>query len=469
MTELQPSSACPCGSGRKYKKCCSPLDGIEKIERDEEKRELVRRAEGSSFEIIIKYAIKNSNEDYMDEILPIYTLGYEELLLPSGSSEKQDFDFYYIAQLYIMFRFPYTEFNGANFTYAEYVLEQHPKLFRNDQATFIKVLAKEKYRWVVITDILHGNIIKITDLETSECFEIIDRDLSQSAKKGLIFLSQVIKMYGNYYLVGACNLALPGNMAGDLLRRKDELLNSPEDLQVLKDTYKITKIIQDDVIQRITFLECLDFYIQSMKSPTLTNTDGELMEAKLIEYKLTLDHLQAYQLVLNSSKQFKPSDNNSSSELYWYGGRPKKNAFGEPYIKAAIKFLPSKLEIEVNSEKRAKKVCKLVENVLIDHIEYVTDHEISTHLGSSPETKDNSLISDEMIQNYYDQYYSKWLDMSIPALGGLTPRQASKDPKFKNALEALLLEIEANHDKSDKSEAKPNISFIRAQLNDKLD
>jgi len=49
---------------------------------------------------------------------------------------------------------------------------------------------------------------------------------------------------------------------------------------------------------------------------------------------------------------------------------------------------------------------------------------------------------DEAVTGYMDQYEERWCDISVPVLGGMTPRQAAEDPTRRPDLEALLAEMD---------------------------
>ena len=73
------------------------------------------------------------------------------------------------------------------------------------------------------------------------------------------------------------------------------------------------------------------------------------------------------------------------------------------------------------------------------------------------------------LQDRLEQYYMKWVDFSIPALMGMTPRQAAKDPSMRTALLALLQEMEHRGDLIEQSTKlsagpKPDTAAIRAVL-----
>jgi hypothetical protein len=48
----------------------------------------------------------------------------------------------------------------------------------------------------------------------------------------------------------------------------------------------------------------------------------------------------------------------------------------------------------------------------------------------------------EIAKQIKEQHMAQWPDMEIPALGGLTPREAARDPDSRKNLELLLREME---------------------------
>ncbi len=62
-------------------------------------------------------------------------------------------------------------------------------------------------------------------------------------------------------------------------------------------------------------------------------------------------------------------------------------------------------------------------------------------LGDADESAVMARITSEMSR----QAQARWLDENIPALGGLTPRQAAADPTRREQIERLLAEFD-RHD-----------------------
>jgi hypothetical protein len=83
---------------------------------------------------------------------------------------------------------------------------------------------------------------------------------------------------------------------------------------------------------------------------------------------------------------------------------------------------------------------------------------------NSSEKSDDDLPSLAKIkQKLIDNYYMKWIDDKIPALGNKTPREASKDPELRKELISLLNEIESSSDPSGKV-PRPPIEKMKKEL-----
>ncbi|HTT12885.1 MAG TPA: antitoxin Xre/MbcA/ParS toxin-binding domain-containing protein [Burkholderiaceae bacterium] len=46
------------------------------------------------------------------------------------------------------------------------------------------------------------------------------------------------------------------------------------------------------------------------------------------------------------------------------------------------------------------------------------------------------------LRQYMSNHYRKWIDEKLPALGNRTPRKAVRDPDGREAVEALIAQIE---------------------------
>ena len=67
------------------------------------------------------------------------------------------------------------------------------------------------------------------------------------------------------------------------------------------------------------------------------------------------------------------------------------------------------------------------------------------------------------MQELMNRYYTDWLEQSIPALGGLTPRQAVRTREGRAQVEVLLKGIE-NHAARGPVGAAPDVGRLRREL-----
>ena len=107
------------------------------------------------------------------------------------------------------------------------------------------------------------------------------------------------------------------------------------------------------------------------------------------------------------------------------------------------------LKIETNSKERADRMRRLVEQQLGLLATYrIREHvDPAAHVStkqSKPEPDEAPPLEVlEALRQIQSEHYRRWLDESIPALGGLTPREAARRTgKPRRELEMILAEIE---------------------------
>ncbi|MEO5837731.1 MAG: SEC-C metal-binding domain-containing protein [Acidimicrobiales bacterium] len=111
------------------------------------------------------------------------------------------------------------------------------------------------------------------------------------------------------------------------------------------------------------------------------------------------------------------------------------------------------LRIDANSDARATEARELIDRVLpgaqlVDHDFRDFDEATADRAGSndpSPQPLDQS--SPEVaaiLEQYIEEMETRWLDESIPALGGRTPRDAAQDPIGREELRRLLVSFEGH-------------------------
>ena len=120
---------------------------------------------------------------------------------------------------------------------------------------------------------------------------------------------------------------------------------------------------------------------------------------------------------------------------------------GDRLIRGFVTVTGDEIELSTNSIERAERLKALVERlidgaVLIDEIRDSVE-DISRRAGPDPGPGEPvPPEAAEAVAEYLTDYARRWVDLPVPALGGMTPRQALDDPTRREDLLALLRDFE---------------------------
>jgi hypothetical protein len=133
----------------------------------------------------------------------------------------------------------------------------------------------------------------------------------------------------------------------------------------------------------------------------------------------------------------------------WYETDPRARSISSSLgrrVLAVLTLTPTTLEVETMSEERLKSCRRRLEALLGDRIDLVETRRKGVdqllHEEPSPGALEQPALPPEAIAEIEEQMLRQWIDDSIPALGGLTPREAVKTPEGRQRLLDLLDDIE---------------------------
>ncbi len=224
-------------------------------------------------------------------------------------------------------------------------------------------------------------------------------------------------------------------------RRGDLMLGRP---LPVGDTWRIYSGLVKVVALRGEALDALDGHDPSviaeligrcLAPPVVQNTDGDPMEWHELLWKLP--DPEAAHLALDAHDALVKSRD---------GYQLVRDSAGQrDTVILTLTIADGELRGEVNSERRADEMIELVdalvpEGVLVDHDRRTADEMRKTRRDIQA-TPRNLLDDPEQADTREDlahQLERQWLDEHVPALGGLTPREAATDPIARHDLERLL-------------------------------
>jgi hypothetical protein len=133
----------------------------------------------------------------------------------------------------------------------------------------------------------------------------------------------------------------------------------------------------------------------------------------------------------------------------WYetspGARPTRPPLGQRVL-ATLTLTPTTLEVETMSEERLENCAQRLAELLGDRIHLVqtqrksVDQVLQEEPPASP--PEPLILPPETLAEMEEQMLRQWIDESIPALDGLTPREAVKTPEGRQRVLDLLDYIE---------------------------
>ncbi|ULN30125.1 SEC-C domain-containing protein [Mycolicibacterium smegmatis] len=241
-----------------------------------------------------------------------------------------------------------------------------------------------------------GETVTVRDVRTGDRHEVRERLASREVKPGELLCARVLPTGSIMQFFGGIERVSLGE--------RDELIE-----------------LLDSRPDEVTLVAALT---RRFAPPTLTNTEGDLL--MVCEAAVRFADPAALDAVYVRADDDPP---------HWFEHVP-----GKPQIRASLKLDGDTLRVETNSEERMDRV--LAELGRLDPAMTVLEEsrrpisEVTPPSRELLEPDDPEMIA--AMEEFMRDYETRWLDESIPALNGLTPRQAADDPTRRGDLIKLL-------------------------------
>ncbi|HVQ37218.1 MAG TPA: SEC-C metal-binding domain-containing protein [Pyrinomonadaceae bacterium] len=504
MRKVGRNDPCPCGSGRKYKKCCQASAD----DSDFQYRRW-RRVEADLIPQLISYAIGTLGPDAIED-------AWQEF-----HDDSPD-DVYDPASSMNMVFMPWFLFNwthdvippGANEFIETTIAESFLSEVRvtDDQEKLLVSAIRRPYSLCEVAEVNPGVGMTLFDLLRRTRFEVVERAASQSLKRGEIIFCATTQLAGISSNMGTSPYALRPTAKRDVLELRKWMLQETESKQITDDHLHM---FEGDI--RGLYL---DIVAAMFKPPQLTNTDKDPLLPQTLYFELASAD-QAFHALKDLaegvpeselSTEVTPEGVIEKAEISWLGGTDEaRKRLGGPVLLATIKIENCKLRVNVNSNRRAETIRSLIEERLGNQVTYQrtvfepveSDLEKmwqaggrTTRAGGSPtlgiceadwdesevseaewaeRTEESGVISREgappelimKLEETARQTWIAWLDLIVPALNDLTPREAAKTEEGRDLLESLLLYYE-NQEEAEEDTLnnlmRPDIPALRREL-----
>ncbi|MEA3280152.1 MAG: hypothetical protein U9Q38_06095, partial [Thermodesulfobacteriota bacterium] len=325
------------------------------------------------------------------------------------------------------------------------------------QRRLIEAASGRPFSFFEVISCKQGEGFRLKDIFLGIEIDVIEKQGSENARPGDILLARIIQIDHVAMLVGSSSILITPGFKPAIIDLRREMLEEYRHItpDVLKE--------YDIEIRELYF----DIYESLCRPPRLCNTNGDPLLFHILHYDIDDAETAFQHLCSLSAVEDEKTLRNSAikddkgrvikAEITWSREGYKASSALDNTILGRIIINNRKLTIEVNSEARAKAIRKEVKTRLGKYATYKTT-EIQSHESIPAKEKiaegrnlEKEMGHDKLMQipevrdkmaKVLTAHWEDWINQKIPALGGITPRQAVKTNDGRESVEALLLDAE---------------------------
>lgn len=428
---------CPCGSGKKYKKCCL----------------IKERAAGG----VLTHELLSETGNKVPEILLRYakTLYGEGCVMQAWcdfwvNPSEQEFDKNPHMQVFIpWFMYHWTPDDGeddgdlpfARTVVAQFLDDAHQHV---DGITrrYLESAQREPLSYWEVLDVSPGKGMLLRDLIAErECY-VHERSVSTGMKKWAILFGQVVGMENEYVLsaLGPYPIS-PARFRKSIEAECDRIKKGCGPGPVLA-----LDLLGYDVDLIAHYHRCVDAMFNPVL-PQIRNTDNEKLVISTTTFTFDPGDRVAIIEKLSSMRNIEHWGEKGGTAAFSWVVTKRKGGMMPTVTKGAIEVRADRMSLECNSRSRDRRLRKRVKKHLGKLIEHEGTEQKPFSLGDMPESPpsggafDMDDLSDVQrceLNKILDQQYMSWKDKEIPALGDKTPTQAVKTPEGREQVAVLI-------------------------------
>lgn len=440
MTRLKPNAPCPCGSGKKSKKCCggSVIGQVQ----DGYTREDRARAFARLDHFVDRF-LEDEEELAYDELWELLPQGEDELS-PDQRTQSND-----LLDLWFAFDRPLED---GTFP-VDRLLAQGEALSSGERL-FLRTLRASSMRLWAVEDLAPGMTLTLRDVVEGDRVTVQERSASRTMARYEWIAARVVPLGAS----GQPELEAGVVHIPQLIR--DSVL---EQLRSKRERF----LRAETPAERARFYKQLPPFFHAAWAtsilqppiPDLHNTDGEPLLITRLSFEVNAaDGLPALLDRIPALER----EREDAHRWLWQGS----NRQGKPVVLGQLALTSAGLVLETNSSARGERGRALVEEhagaavrfraashedltgKVRDGLRSKHHHEHEHDAGPRPGAAE--ALPPEIIEvltlDHLEQHYRGWLDEEIPALDRRTPRQAATTPELRPRLISLLEQLEGMYE-----------------------
>jgi hypothetical protein len=473
MSKIGRNDPCPCGSGRKHKQCClaaasGPTDLLWHRLRqviDPLVADLLTFSRGEYGDALIEeaweeFALEENAQPFSPETvhMPVFIPWFLFEWLPDPAATAVPVD--------LLDEFPI----AAGFL-------RRARRIQPLLAQYIQACLETPFSFLEVVAITPGTGFQLRNVLTGGEHEVTERSASQGCRVGDILFAKTVTV-DHLTVLDGCGPALipPVEKPAIIALRR----------QLRRGRRSVTDgIVRDfDIEVREVYLEITDRLLNP-RPPRLQNTDGEVLSFHRVTWEIPSARaaFDALAPVAQGTEGVELPDDATYSatgeletvDFSWLREGNAKHRSWTNTVLGTFRINGRRLTVEVNSKERARLARLLVDDAMPAAVYRGTvvesiDAALTAHRATPPaeraarDREAEELHRDPALQKHMTEFLRQhcrgWIDSSLPALGGKTPRQAMRTRDGREMVEALLVGLERQGD----SELMPLDPSILAEV-----
>ena len=452
---------CPCGSGKKYKRCCLNAGSVQ----------------ADSPVDFTWRKLRELLDGYPTKMLRFITEAYGPLAVHEAWNEfmcDEDLEFdpdTPLIQLFMPWFFncwspdPFDTMIGNKSLHkvtptAAYLSSKgrrlDPLLRR-----YLESLLTAPFTFFEVIECDPGTGLTLRDVMTQEQHAVTEKGLSQGVQRGDLLFGQLASV-DQLTMAEACNgFAIPPIEKASIIKLRADIASAHP-------------VITHQVLREWEF-ELLDLFheiadrLYNPRLPILQNTDGEPLSLHKVVFDLNAAPQAAFDalkhLALDEADEELLADAARDSEgkltrvrFSWKKLGNKKNAGWDNTVLGWIELDGKRLTAEVNSEARADAIRKEIETALGEGIRYraseiqspekmLADLRTVGGVRDSAASRESERVAESpevraKISEMMAAHWEHWVDEPLPILGNRTPMEAVKDADGREIVKSLVIQGE---------------------------
>jgi len=458
MSKPGRNDPCPCGSRKKYKHChwLAEQGTISESERARQLHDL----DGEMVRRLARFAEREFGQGWVGDLLGQLEIddafdsepGLSQLIGPCA--------------LY--------EWRSDEGTIAEMWLASSPAGLSDRQRGWLEAQGRAWLSIWEVRAVTPDLAVSVRDFFTGEERHVLEKSGSRTLTPRDAILGRVVNFEGISVFCGMYPRILPPRPAAGVVAAIRKILGvrtSKVSVGRLRDAVPPSAWVA-------TWGEAVRLQeVAASRIPQLSNTDGDplLLTKDRFDF-VPADRACIAAKLMDLAQDDDPEDDGAErSFTFKKPGNAMHKSWDNTIVGHAV-LESGALVLETNSIRRADDLRAKVERALDGLARYrvreYQDPEVAlreagapSRRSGSPARKDDPTPPElvEALKDLKRRHMEEWLDTPIPALSGMTPREAAAKPRKRKELLLLLKEIE-NHESRAPKEQQVDVSFMWSEL-----